>query len=481
MEVRGRGISLVFILLVAGSVSGADRAQASGKSGRPLSTGFADKLYASVTDDQAAEWAFQSTLDARAEVVRVNVLWADIARSEPVDAANASSASYDFDRIDAAVMRASAHGRDVLLTIYDAPSWAEGSDRPSEHAAPQGTWKPDPAAFGQFAKAIALRYSGTFVAADGNELPRVEFFQAWNEPNLAHYLTPQYDGSKEISPQHYRAMLNSFYAAVKSVNAEAQVVTAGTAPYGESAGGDRMRPLAFQRTVLCLSGIGSRKLERRSCPERADFDVFAHHPISTYGSPDKSAFSEDDVATPDLAHVRKVLRFAEKEGTTGTRESHPLWATELWWESDPPDPVEGLPLAKHARYIQRALYLVWKGGAEVAINLQIRDEPFEPNRPYLETATGVYFADGNPKPALTAFRFPLVTSRTSHAKLEAWGKAPVAGNLVVERRGKTGWKRVVGVRVDAGEVFAETVRDRDGGKFRARIGEESSLVWNQKS
>ena len=64
-----------------------------------------------------------------------------------------------------------------------------------------------PGAFGDFANAVASALLRNFAG-----LPRVRYFQAWNEPNLSVYLTPQYKGKNEVAAGHYRRMLNAFYA-----------------------------------------------------------------------------------------------------------------------------------------------------------------------------------------------------------------------------------------------------------------------------
>ena len=119
-----------------------------------------------------------------------------------------------------------------------APGFAEGPGRPSSATA--GSWKPDAGAYGQFARAVAIRYSGSYEG-----LPRVRYYQAWNEPNLSMYLAPQYKGKRSVAPEIYRRLLNSFYAGVKGVDRANVVITGGTAPYGDEPGGDRTRPLTF--------------------------------------------------------------------------------------------------------------------------------------------------------------------------------------------------------------------------------------------
>ena len=80
----------------------------------------------------------------------------------------------------------------MLLNITGAPAWAEGPGAPP--GAQPGTWRPDPAQFASFATAAALRYDGRFPDPlhPGAFLPRVRYWQPWNEPNLAYYLSPQW-------------------------------------------------------------------------------------------------------------------------------------------------------------------------------------------------------------------------------------------------------------------------------------------------
>ncbi len=48
----------------------------------------------------------------------------------------------------------------------------------------------------------------------------MQYWQALNEPNLSLFFIPQFDTSGQaLSPDLYRNLVNSFYAAVKSVNA----------------------------------------------------------------------------------------------------------------------------------------------------------------------------------------------------------------------------------------------------------------------
>jgi hypothetical protein len=456
-------------LAVAASLAAFGALAAPAPAAPRLLTGFAEGRYLSA-DAEERDHAFDRTVDARAAIVRLNAIWRAIAQGEPIDPRDPADPAYDFGRLDAAVGEAAERGLEPLITIYSAPGYAEGPNRPA--SAPAGTWKPSPQEFGDFAHAVAARYSGGFLG-----LPRVRYFQAWNEPNLSNYLTPVYSGGQRQSPGHYRAMLNAFFDAVKGVHGDNLVVTAGTAPYGDPPGGNRIRPLSFWRDVLCLKG--RKKLKRRKCPTKPRFDILAHHPINTAGGPGRSAIHPDDVSTPDFDSIRRVLRAAERRKRLGTKGRHPLWATEIWWESRPPDGFEGVRVAKHARWLERALFILWKDGARAVINLQLQDQPFDPDSPFGQTATGVFFVDGTPKPAFTAFRFPFVTTRAGTRHLRAWGRAPAAGKLVIERKRDKGWRRVKSLRVGVGSVFRPRLNLRGKQRLRARVAGQRSLVWRQ--
>jgi hypothetical protein len=424
-----------------------------------LTTGFADPLFTSGNQAERED-AFDRSVDARAGIARINVLWRTAATAQPATPANPADPAYNFAPYDAAVKDAVARGLEPLLTIYRAPTWAEGPGRPA--GTPAGSWRPQPQALADFTTALATRYSGSFGVPE--QLPRVRLFQVWNEPNLVSYLNPAADRAPV-----YTGMLNAAYGAIKAVHADNVVVTAGTAPYGDPPGsdGNRTRPLIFWRGVLCTSG----------CAERANFDVLAHHPINTSGGPTTSALNPDDVSTPDLGALRAVLRDAERNGQTGTPGTHELWVTEIWWESDPPDGFEGVKPKRHGRWIEQAMYLLWKKGARVVLNLQVRDTRFTQDAAFADTATGVFFADGSAKPAYTGFRFPFVGDRKSKRKVRAWGKSPVAGRLKIQRKRGSKWRRVDSFKVDAGEVFNEKVALRRKPLLRAKVGGETSLTW----
>jgi hypothetical protein len=421
------------------------------------------------SDTERDRW-FDTTVDLEAGIVRLDVYWPAVAGGEPFNPADPADPAYNFASLDGAIQDATERNLRVLLTFYGAPVFAQGGD-PPQGAFPN-TWKPDPAKLGQFATAVATRYSGSYQG-----LPRVQFYEAWNEPNLDAFLSPQYEGKKQVGADRYRTMVNAVDAGVTSVHPDNKVVAGSMAPYGDPAGGIRTRPLVFLRKLLCLNG----KLKGVKCPEKPRFDILSHHPINLSGPPRQSAVDPDDVSSPDLASLKKVLRAAERAKTIkSAKKRHPLWVTEFWWESFPDRGFDAIPgLKKHGRWIQEALYLFWKDGAKTAINLQLVDAPYDKDTARTTFQAGLLLEDGTPKPAYGAFRFPFVTERRSKKKLFAWGKSPAAGKLTIEKKRGKGWKKVKRVRVRDGQVFTTKLRARGKGTYRARIGADTSLPWKQ--
>ncbi len=364
-----------------------------------------------------------------------------------------------------------------MILVTQAPNWAEGAGRPSAAEALAGTWKPDPQKLRQFAIAIATRYSGSFTDPNARglgPLPRVTDWQLWAEPNFAINLTPQWNGHRPVAPIQYRAMLNAFYAGIKSVNPGDKVITGGTAPYGDSPGGARMQPALFWRSLLCLKG---EKLRTRRCPNPAHFDIAAHNPIDEF-RPTRGALNRDDISTPDLGRLKHILRKANRTGRAKPRGKKPLWATEFWWDSNPPDPG-GVPASRQARWLEQALYLFWKQGAKTAIWFQIRDAPAQPGGYAATYQTGLFSLDGTPKPAYWAYRFPFVADRLGKQTVRVWGMAPSPGGVLVQRRGRGGWRTVKRLRARSDRVFVGKLRLRRAARLRAHADRETSLTWRQ--
>ena len=391
---------------------------------------------------------------AGASVVRLSVGWRAIVDPAPppsFDATDPADRSYDFSRLDAAVEDAVAHGLEPLVMVTSAPDWAEAPDR--WEYAHKGTWAPRPAALADLAVALGRRYSGAWPAS-GAPLPRVRLWQAWNEPNLPRYLQPQWVARRgrwiPYAPQRYRAMLAAFERGMRSVQPDATVATAGTAPVGEPRDGQgRMSPIRFWASMLCVApDPPHRRLPCRGGSPR--FDVAAHHPLSV-GDPDRPAALRHDVAIADLGKLRRVLAAAGLAPR--------LWITELNWDAG----RRGVPAGRQARYVARGLRLLDAAGADLTVWHLLADPAPAPHAHpagLWQDSSGL-----RPRRFLAAFALPFSVRRVDRRRVEVW--AAGRGSVAIERRIAGRWRRigVLSTRRGTGRTF---LRVRGNARLRAR-------------
>ncbi len=398
-------------LLLAAIQSGAQPAPADGKKKAPLRLGLTDPVFSSSDPAERGLWLDRAA-QSGAESIRLLANWRAIASAQPpADPANPGDPSYDFANLDAAILDASARGLRVVLTINRAPNFAEGANRPAD--ADAGTWMPSPTRLGEFAAALATRYTGSFAdPATGGALPRQSSFEIWGEPNLSTHLTPQTLGGKVVGPTHYRSMVNAASRAIKGVNASNEIIAGGTAPFGDHPPAGRTPPLTFWTKFFCLRGKKNLKPEKKCSGGKPRVDAFGHNPLAglaanetlpTLGPGDRAP-SPTDILVPDMHKLYDVLQGAREHRMVKPRRGTELWVTELLWETNPPDPgPKGVPLETQAAYLAQSLRSLQKQGVSEVRWVRIRDDA--PNPDFASTIqSGLYFHDGTPKPALQAFQ-----------------------------------------------------------------------------
>ncbi len=350
------------------------------------------------------------------------------------------------------------------MTISGAPDWAERGDRPA--TAKPGTWFPNASAFGDFAGAVARRYSGGYPdpRAPGTESPCNPLLPVWNEPNLNTYLSPQWEAGRPAAPGLYRDLLATAYPAIRGVHPENLVVGPGLAPYGDPRGEGRMKPVRFLRELWCLDGSGD-------CRSPVKLSIFAHNPINA-DAPRTHAEDRQNATTSDLSDY--------KAGSNGSQEGD-LSAPTYRRRSGSPSTGgrasrrvrsafrhASRPAGSRRRFFSSGD----KGCSRVLVPIQ---------RPTAEFGHRWHgpccIEQGETKPALQAFRFPFVIDSARGRKVHAWGIAPASGELKVEWRAQSRWRTLSRVRVQARVPFTEKLRVKRHASLRASIGGESSLIW----
>ncbi len=454
-----------------------------------LKLGFTDEADFQLADPGDRQIAFQHARSAGTSIIRLSFGWQELAPTAPPNiatTANPNWSGYNWGPVDSAVRETVANGLTPLFEITFAPSWAEGPHRPPVSTrAPEGTWRPSARAFQALATALGKRYSGHFPdpANPGRSLPRVTYWQGWNEPNLAIYLTPQYTGSGRrlhaTSPDIYRGLLNAWYRGLKAVSSRNVIVTAGTSPFGDlRPGGLRIPPALFYRDLFCLRG--RQALKRFRCPgSPVHFDVLAHHPYPI-GPPRRHAPNPDDVVVPDWPRLTRPLNAALRAGTVKPRRHKQLWATEISWDSNPPDPT-GIPARLEATYMEGAFSTMWSQGVSAVVWYLMRDAAPIPD--YASTLqSGIFFrgptvAQDTPKPSYTAFSFPF-TAYLHRGRAQLWGLAPSPGSVTIQRQTRGGgWSTLTHVRARSDRLFLSSRRIGAGTLLRAVQGSKTSMPW----
>jgi hypothetical protein len=462
-------ISLLPALLATLALGVAD---ASAKAPRPFVTGISN-----VYSNEAA--AFEHVRATGSRTTLSALRWNAIAPAQqPADwnPEDPADPHYDWSFFDAWVLRAVEAGLTPIFDVRGAPKWAQRCSAISGDA----VCNPDPAALAAFTRAAVKRYSGTF----GN-LPDVRYWQALNEPNLSLFLEPQFDGNAPVSPDLYRTLLNTFYAAVKSVQPADLVVMGGLGPIAVP--GYTIGPMAFARRLLCMTGGNKHPRPLPGdCGGGIDADIFDIHPYTTGGPTHKGG--PNDVQMGDLWKLQTLLAAADRAGRINSVYKHtPLWITEFGWDSNPPDPG-GLSMKIEKQWIAEAVYEAWREGITNFMWYSLDDFPPESNVPFGESLqTGLYFwapkaAEEQPKEIMGAFRFPLLAIHEGPG-LMLWGKIPRshAGRVTIQAFLYGSWKKLAVARADSTGVFQGFVKTTYGrhrrGAVRAVFKAETSYAF----
>ena len=473
-------LSCLALVVAVPSASVASPAQATPS--HPLLTAIGDPIAFS---GPRAFVALARTRGAGAAMAKIVLDWAQVApkgRQRPADfeANDPADPAYRWDGFDALVKTTVKQDLEPLVVISNAPAWATrpppGQDEPN--------WNVNPRALADFSEAAARRFSGTFKG-----LPRVRYWQVWNEPNLSSFFNPQlsnqlirtprcpFPPGKVVSADRYRKMVNATGQTLHRVRPDNVVIAGGLSPFCGTSGVVATAPLLFMRKLLCMS---RGPAPRPTCKATVEFDVWGVHPY-TAGGPTHSALRPDDVSIGDLPEVRQLLRAAVEAGHVASRRSVRLWVTEFGWDTKPRDHY-AVPLKLHARWVAEALYRMWGDGVTLVTWFAIRDDARRGREDSQIIQSGLYFrgrsiAHDRAKPSLTAFRFPFVAFRAGD-RIRVWGRTPWGqpGNVVVERSVKSGWKRVARLRADRYGIFRRVLTDAGtGDRLRARLPNGSRI------
>lgn len=413
------------------------------------------------------------------EVVRVSLRWSLIApsptshRRPRFNATNPNAyPAGGWQPYDKIVRAAAADGIGVMFVPTGfAPIWAQGPN-PGRYGGrydPRFAWEPSASEYGAFVRAVGSRYSGTFrPPGSDTPLPRVGFWELYNEPNFGEDLAPQaIDGSSVLyAPRMYRALAGAGWGALRASGHGADTIVIGAlAAAGAQAGPGRLdpqglpgtygetKPLVFIRELYCLdpnyrpyrgaaaairgcpaTAAGSRRFRVQN-PVLFKATGFSDHPyVLSAGRPPNQPSSPD----PSYAQFSELPRFAatiDRVQRVYHSVSHfPIWDTEYGYLTCPPvcDVHHYVSPTTAAAYMNWAEYLSWRNPRIVSWMQYLLNDP----NPTVATpefggfASGLIFyravQGGRAKPGYNAYRLPIflpITSTRRGHTLEVWGAA----------------------------------------------------------
>jgi len=331
--------------------------------------------------------AFPIFKKLRVQVVRVDLYWGGtdlaVAKRRPTDPSDPDDAAYDWSVYDHVAMQAARYKIKLLFTIWGTPRWANGG-REARYAPKKFT------DLQKFAYAAAQRYSGTSSDKDGNTIPAVRLWTAWNEPNQRFQLMPQYKrvGGTWVmqSAIDYAKICTAVYAGVHATLLRGEKVACGvTAPGGnDNPRGSRgsPTPLSF------MDAVKKAHLKK--------FDAWAHNP---YGGPRETPTTKPHGrGSVTLGNIDKLI-----EQLTKLWGKQRLWLTEYAYQTNPPDRVFGVSYSQQALYLKQAFAIARQNPRiDMMLWFQLKDEPGVGG-----WQSGLLTTRGKRKPAfLTFMRLP---------------------------------------------------------------------------
>lgn len=347
-------------------------------------TASAPAAVVGIQDDQISNSADPAVITTRtgmlaatgARWTRVDVDWSLVALTEPADPADPADPAYDWSRYDLIMLDLRRHGVGVMVTVTGTPRWAT----------PGGRWNAAPAAGSgsAFLEALARRFNGSYVRADGVQLPAIRSISPRNEPNIELMTSPQCRRRNgrwvPVSPGVYAALLRASYPRIKRVAPKILVVG------GETAGG----------TAVCTnagSTVGTflfvKELHRAlGGGRKVPFDMWAQH-LHPVGPPDRAAFFP---SWPTLPRITGALNAIHPKGRMPIIISETSFATSYstyhrYFVSE----------AQQARWIRLTYELAKKHPqVQMVVYFNLQDHVAWP--------AGLYRANGSAKPGLNAFR-----------------------------------------------------------------------------
>ena len=249
-------------------------------------------------------------------------------------------------------------------------------------------------------------YAG-FIATLARDLPTVDGFAVWNEPNLNTFWLYQYDAAgKDIAAPAYTSLLARTYDALKAVSPKIKVYGGNLAPRGFE---DPDSPRPTHSPTQFIRDMGAAY--RASGRTKPIMDVFALHPYQTRSAiPPGQPHTGTSLGIGDYDKLVALLG-AAFDGTAQPGSKLPIAYTEFGVQSlippselgsytnvDSPLGKDAVPETTQAEYYEQAFELAACQPNVVAVYIFHLFDEADLNR----WQSGPYYADTKPKSSLDA-------------------------------------------------------------------------------
>jgi hypothetical protein len=358
----------------------------------------------------------------------------------------------NWDRYDNLVKAAQDRGIRVYFNVTGpGPTWSAKTP-PKKYKSLLGAWKPKPKDFKKFVMAVGKRFSGTYRDENASKglLPRVSMWSLWNEPNQAGWLAPQWEKGKAASPKLFRALYQQGYAGLVSTGhrADNDIVLLGeTAPLGSSkkTAKSPMRPKLFIRSLFS-GNLGT------GLPATG----WAHHPYTKNLPPTQRDPHPDSLTMANISELGDLLDQMSVQTGGKVAAGLPLFMTEYGFETNPPDPFSGIAPDLQAKYNTLGEYMAYRN-PRIASQAQfllvdvppVKGKPKTSKSRWFTYQSGLYYRNGQPKPAAYSYAFPFVVTAvgvdptTAAPIVHIWGQlrfqaTGVADSVQLQWRPKDG-------------------------------------------
>ena len=396
-----------------------------------------------------------------ADMIKVQLNWNVVApggKRKPKGFDGRDPSQYPgWARYDEAIAAIKARGFKVMFALAPpAPGWATAKRGDSA-----GIYRPNAREFGRFAEAAARRYPG------------VDVWSLWNEANHADHLLPQSTRSgRPVSPHVYKAMVRAAVSGLRRGGAKHDPILFGELmPIGRPTRGPKrnMQPLRFLRSFFQGKPIGG-------------LGGLAYHPYTRPAGPLNPDPTGNDATIRSLSRVLRVLDQERASGKLRSKKKLPIWITEFGFQTNPPDPDLGAPIARVPTFWSLSeLWFSYSKRRVKSISQYTMDD--QPGSSAL-WQSGLRFANGALKSDIyTNYRLPILVRQLGPGAVEVRGAARPggAGSAVqIYQRGRKGpFKPLggpIGVRNVRGYfVYRTRIRKAAFRTFYFTTGGQSSL------